>query len=353
MIERIIPLAALAALAACAEAPAPGPQAGDAPEGEAMVAAADPQAVAAGLEILRAGGSAVDAAIAVQAALGLVEPQSSGIGGGAFIMHYDAETQAVSVYDGRERAPADAGPELFFDADNEPLDFTEAWWSGRSIGVPGAVDALRLAHEDHGALAWADSFQPAIALAEDGFEVSDRLNGIIVRFAEFGPLDEWEATRDYFFDLNGQALQTGDIKRNPDYAQTLRAIAENPRALLEGEIARDIVAAARAAPRGSALTQADLESYQAERRDAVCRPYRTYEVCSAPPPSSGGMAINAALEILEHTPIDRHGPDGAMGWHYLIEAMRLTYADRDRYVGDPDFIDVPVAAVGSSRITIR
>jgi len=319
------------------------PPAGTAPGG--MVAAAHPEAVEAGLAMLRAGGSAVDAAAAVQAALGLVEPQSSGIGGGAFIVHYDAETRAVTVYDGREAAPAAAGPELFFKPDGTPMGFREAWTSGRSPGAPGAIDALRLAHADHGRLDWAALFDPAIALAEDGFAVTPRLNRLVGLYAQYGPLDERPETRAYFFDAAGEPLPVGHVLTNPAYADTLRAIAADPRALLEGPIAADIVAAARAAPFGSSLTREDLRSYAAERREAVCRPYRAFLVCSAPPPSSGGVALNSALGVLETLPIRGHGPDSAQGWHLFIEAMRLAYADRDRYVADPDFVEVPVDAL--------
>lgn len=313
--------------------------------GEAMIAAADPRAVEAGLDILRRGGTAADAAVAVQAVLGLVEPQSSGLGGGGFLLHYDAETEEVTVYDGRERAPAAATRELFYKEDGTPLSFREAWTSGRAAGVPGAVDALRLAQADHGRLAWETLFADAIRLAEEGFEVSPRLNMLLTRLAEFGPLDERPATRAYFYDEEGEAWPVDHVLKNPGYAYTLRAIADNPRAMLESGIAGDIVTAARGAPYGSALTEADLAAYEAQEREPICRPYREWLVCSAQPPSSGGVAINSALEILENLPIREYGPETAKGWHYFIEAQRLAYADRDRYVADNEFVDVPVEAL--------
>ncbi len=322
-----------------ADADAPGAQ------GEAMIAAADPRAVEAGLEILRQGGTAADAAVAVQAVLGLVEPQSSGLGGGGFLVYYGAETEDVTVYDGRERAPAAATQELFYKDDGAPLSFREAWTSGRAAGVPGAVDALRLAQADHGRLEWESLFADPIRLAGEGFKVSPRLNMLLTSLAEVGPLDERPATRNYFYNAEGEAWPVDHVLKNPDYAYTLRAIADNPRALLESGIAGDIVTSARNAPYGSALTEADLADYEAQQRAPICRPYREWLVCSARPPSSGGVAINSALEILEHFPIRDYGPETVEGWHYFIEAQRLAYADRDRYVADNEFVDVPVDAL--------
>lgn len=332
------------------------PSAGaDAPgaQGEAMVAAADPRAVEAGLEILRRGGTAADAAVAVQAVLGLVEPQSSGIGGGGFLVHYDAETEEVTVYDGRERAPAAATQELFYKDDGTPLSFREAWTSGRAAGVPGAMDALRLAQANHGRLDWETLFADPIRLADEGFKVSPRLNMLLTRLAEFGPLDERASTRSYFYNEDGEAWPVDHVLKNPDYAYTLRAIADNPRALLESGIAGDIVTAAQGAPHGSALTEADLSAYEAQAREPICRPYREWLVCSAQPPSSGGVAINSALDILENLPIREYGPGTAQGWHYFIEAQRLAYADRDRYVADNEFVDVPVKALLDERYLAR
>lgn len=324
--------------APAAASAATGPQ-----TGPAMVAAANPLAVEAGLDVLRAGGDAVDAAIAVQSVLGLVEPQSSGLGGGAFMLYYDAQSGDLTVYDGRETAPATAGPELFIDpGTGEALGFFDAIFSGHSVGVPGAVAMLALAHEDHGELPWAEGFTAATDLAENGFEVSPRLATLIAAVAPRTPLDEWEATRDYFFTDAGEPLPAGHLLRNPDYAQTTRALAADWRALYEGPLAEAIVAAVQEGPRPGALTLEDLASYEAVRREALCRPYRVWTVCGAPPPASGGISVNEILGLLEPYEMSETGPETLEGWRRFIEASRLAYADRDAYVGDADFVFVPV-----------
>ncbi|MEQ8434671.1 MAG: gamma-glutamyltransferase [Oceanicaulis sp.] len=307
-----------------------------------MVAAANPDAVEAGLAVLRRGGDAVDAAIAIQTTLSLVEPQSSGIGGGAFMVRYDAETGEVRVYDGRETAPSAATPDMFLDEAGEPLGFVEAWRSGLSTGAPGVIAMLASAHEQHGALDWAASFEPAIALARDGFEVAPRLHNISERMASFSDIEDAGAAADYLFDEAGAPWPVGHVLTNPDYARTLELIASDWRSFYEGPIAEAIVAAVGESPRPGLLTLEDLAGYEPRRHDAVCGAYRGHEVCSAPPPSSGGVALNAILGILERFPMSEHGPDTAEGWALFIEASRLAYADRDRYVGDPGFADVPV-----------
>ncbi|MBO6846847.1 MAG: gamma-glutamyltransferase [Maricaulis sp.] len=327
-------------LAACGSGEAPQDTA--APSGPAMVSAANPHAVEAGLEALRAGGDAIDAAIAVQTVLGLVEPQSSGLGGGAFIMYFDAESGDVTVYDGREMAPASAGPDLFLDENGQPLGFFQAVFSGRSIGSPGAIPALARAHEDHGALDWADGFTHAERLASEGFEVSPRLNSLIGRYGQRTPLDEWEATRAYFYTEAGEPLPVGHLLQNPDYAATVRALAENPRALHEGPIAEAIVAAVQAEPLPGALTLDDLAAYEPVVRSPICRPYRQYTICGAPPPASGGVTVNEIMGLLEGYDMSATGPDTLEGWRRFIEASRLAYADRDAYVADADFVTVPV-----------
>lgn len=339
-------------LAACSQAgqdaapptPAPAPDStAQAPtEGPAMVAAANPLAVEAGLEALRNGGDAVDAAIAVQAVLGLVEPQSSGLGGGAFMLYYDAQTGELTAYDGREKAPAAAGPDLFIDPETgEPLSFFDAIFSGHSVGAPGAVAMLAMAHGDHGTLDWADGFTAATDLAENGFEVSPRLHNLIAGVAPRTPLDEWEATRDYFFTDEGEALPVGHVLRNPDYAATTRALAEDWRNLYTGRIAEEIVAAVQAGPRPGTLTLEDLANYEPVRREAICRDYREWSVCGMPPPASGGVSVNEILGLLEPYDMSQTGPDTVEGWRRFIEASRLAYADRDAYIGDPDFVFVP------------
>jgi len=352
MFETTTAIAASLLLAACSQAgqdaapaaPAPAPDStAQAPaEGPAMVAAANPLAVEAGLEALRNGGDAVDAAIAVQAVLGLVEPQSSGLGGGAFMLYYDAQTGELTAYDGREKAPAAAGPDLFIDPETgEPLSFFDAIFSGHSVGAPGAVAMLAMAHGDHGTLDWAEGFTAATDLAENGFEVSPRLHNLIAGVAPRTPLDEWEATRAYFFTDEGEALPVGHVLRNPDYAATTRALAEDWRNLYTGRIAEEIVAAVQAGPRPGTLTLEDLANYEPVRREAICRDYREWSVCGMPPPASGGVSVNEILGLLEPYDMSQTGPDTVEGWRRFIEASRLAYADRDAYIGDPDFVFVP------------
>lgn len=340
---RQLSILVLAAATACAPLSASPPDAPATPraspvQGQAMVAAANPLAVEAGLDVLRRGGSAVDAAVAVQAVLGLVEPQSSGLGGGAFMVHYDAETGKVTAYDGRETAPAAATPALFLDADGEPLPFFTALLSGRSTGVPGAVAMLHMAQKDHGRLAWPSLFEGAERLASEGFVVSPRLKGMIDSRAPQAAQPDALA---YFTKPDGTKYRAGDVLKNPAYAATLRKIAaEGPDALLEGEIARAIVARVHEGELASAMTLEDLASYEPKKGEALCRPYRVYIVC-APPAPSGGPAVLQGLGILENTPIANHGPADPQGWYLFSQASRLMYADRDRYMGDPDFVDVP------------
>lgn len=307
----------------------------------AMVAAAHPIAVEAGLEVLRRGGSAADAAVAVQSALGLVEPQSSGLGGGAFLLHYDAETKSVSVYDGRETAPSAAGPDLFLGEDGAPWPLARAVPSGRSVGAPGAMDALALAQADHGRLAWPSLFEPVARLAEQGFPVPERLHRMAALLAKRdAPMSP--ALRAYLYDAAGAPWPVGRRLANPDYAATLRALARNPRALWEGPIAAAIVEAVAAGPDPGALSLADLAAYRARKTTPICRPYRVYLVCGPPPPASGGVAINAILGLLERHAFILGGPDEPANWSLLAEAQRLAYADRDQFVADPDFVKTPV-----------
>ncbi len=314
--------------------------------GEYMVAAANPLAARAGLHVLRDGGSALDAAIAVQMVLNVVEPQSSGIGGGAFLLHWDAAAKAVSAYDGRETAPAAARPDRFLRPDGAPMGVGEAIASGRSVGVPGVLRMLKLAHERHGVLPWRELFQPAIRLAEEGFEVSPRLHRLI---AADPLLRRNAAARAYFYLPDGRALPAGYRLKNPELAAVLRRVADDgPDAFYQGEIAGAIAAAA-AAPdrygRAGDLAPADLAGYRAVERDAVCGGYRGYRVCGMPPPSSGGIGVLAMLGILERFPLARLGAGSAQAVHLFAEAGRLAYADRDHYVGDPEFVDVPTAGL--------
>ena len=347
-------LSALAAvvLNACAATPAPQRPLSGAPLLQAsasqtsdvtgpFVAAANPLAVEAGMQVLRRGGSAVDAAAAVQAVLGLVEPQSSGLGGGAFMMVYDAASGALTAYDGRETAPASATPELFYE-DGRPLPFMEAVLSGRSTGVPGAVAMLAEAQRRHGALPWRELFGEAERLARDGFVVSPRLAGMIALPAGQARTRWADA---YFTKADGTRYVAGDVLKNPAYARTVAALAaQGPDAFYRGALAREMIAAVRDDPRPGGLSEADLAAYRPVAREALCRPYRVYVVCVPPPPSSG-VALLQLLALAERTPAIQGGPEDVDAWFAFAQLQRLMYADRDRYVGDPGFVDVPVAGL--------
>ena len=319
-----------------------------------MVAAAHPLAAEAGREVLRRGGAAIDAAIAVQAVLGLVEPQSSGIGGGAVLLLWDATTRTLTSWDGRETAPRAAGPDLFLRPDGTPMGFYEAAVGGGAVGVPGVVAMLEAVHRRHGRLAWADLFAPAIALAEEGFAVSPRLASAIA--ADRERLARDPAARAYFFLPDGSPLPAGHLLRNPAYAETLRAIArDGARALAEGPIAEAILAAVRGASWNPGLLAAeDLRAYAPRERDPVCVLYRVWRVCGMGPPSSGGVTVAQILALVSHTnmaALDPHGPEAA---HWLIEAGRLAYADRNLYLADSDFVRVPVRGLlDPAYLTVR
>ncbi len=333
-----------------------------------MVVANHPLATRAGCDILKAGGSAVDAAVAVQSVLGLVEPQSSGLGGGAFMLHYDAVTKKVQAYDGRETAPAAATENYLRYIDQTGADTTApkpggARASGRSIGTPGAVRMLDIAYQDHGKLPWKDLFGYGITLASDGFPIGGRMAAAISSSATNLKRDA-EATA-YFFNADGSPKALGTKITNPAYAKTLNTIAtQGAGAFYSGSIAQGIVdkiGITTAANDGSAITpgvttMSDLANYKAKRRDPVCGTYRDYYVCSMSPPSSGGIAVVASLGILETfnlglykpTAIDLEGgKPTVMGVHLVSEAERLAYADRDKYVADTDFIPLPNGSVDS------
>lgn len=323
-------------LSGCATAPSSPPEP-TAPTG--MIAAANPLAVDAGLAVLRRGGSAVDAAVAVQAVLGLVEPQSSGLGGGAFMVFYDAKTHKVTAYDGRETAPAGADPGMFLGDDGKPMDFVQAILSGRSTGTPGAIAMLAMAQKDHGRLPWNELFGDAEKLADEGFVVSPRLAGMIA--SPFPQAKAPDAVR-YFTKPGGGRYVAGDTLKNPAYAASLRTIAaKGPDGLLKGEIAQSIVNRIGEAPRPGTLSMSDLAGYKPLRKPALCAPYRIYVVCTAQPASSG-VSLLQALALLERTDIASRSPHDPVAWIELAEAERLMYADRDRYVGDPAFVSVPV-----------
>ena len=308
-----------------------------------MVAAANPLAAEAGLEILRQGGSAVDAAVAVQAVLTLVEPQSSGIGGGAFMLHWDATAGSLSTYDGRETAPAAVTPYLFIGDDGKPLGFFDALVGGRAVGVPGVPALLKAAHRRHGNLSWPDLFQAGIDLAEEGFAVSPRLSASIADSRKLMLKQPTSAA--YFLDGSGNPWPTGHILKNPALAQTLRRLAdEGTFGFYTGPTAAAIVQAVKFAPGNpGVLSLTDLATYRAKRREPVCQSYRTWQVCGMPPPTSGGVAVGQILGILENFDLPTLAPGSAEAVHLVSEAQRLTYADRGRYLGDSDFVPVPVA----------
>lgn len=307
-----------------------------------MVAAANPHAVQAGAEVLRAGGTAADAMVAVQAMLGLVEPQSSGLGGGAFLVWYDAESETLTTLDGRETAPLAATPTLFQDADGAPLKFFDAVVGGRSVGVPGTPALMEAMHARWGTQEWASLLAPAITRAEEGFAVSPRLGGLVAQDAE--RLSRFEATAAYFLP-GGVPVQPGETLRNPDYAETLRLMASDGvgvfYALREGAIGADIVEAVQSAPGNPGVLDAwDLALYQVKERPAVCTAYRAHEVCGMGPPSSGALAVGQILGKLDNW--EMPSPDTAEAWRMIGDASRLAFADRGRYVADSDFVPVPV-----------
>jgi gamma-glutamyltranspeptidase/glutathione hydrolase len=306
-----------------------------------MVAAAHPLAAAAGRDILRQGGSAVDAAIAIQMVLTLVEPQSSGIGGGGFLLHYDASNRRVETFDGRETAPADATAEMFLDADGRPAVTSDAQVGGRAVATPGLLRMLEMAHEAHGRLPWSRLFEPAMRLARDGFPVSPRLARLI---QQDGALRALPRARAYFFDQQGNPRQAGEQITNDALAETFRMIANGgANAFYTGAIGRDLVEAVRTSPvHPGVLTRADLESYTALRREPVCGGYRDYRVCGMGPPASGGIAVIQTLGMLQRFELARMAPNAAETVHVITEAERLAFADRAHYLADSDFVEVPV-----------
>jgi gamma-glutamyltranspeptidase/glutathione hydrolase len=306
-----------------------------------MVVSANPAASEAGLKVLEAGGSAADAAVAVQLVLNLVEPQSSGIGGGAFMLHWDAAARELTTLDGRETAPLAADPDYFLKPDGTPQAFDDAVPGGRSVGVPGTLALLELAHRLHGRRPWAELVAPAIRIAEEGFPVSPRLASAINGDAQ--KLQAFSTTTRYFLTAAGTAPEAGTVLKNPDFARTLRLIAEDGSApFYRGEIGQALVEAVRTAPvNPGLLTAEDLAGYRVVIREPVCAPYRAYEVCGMGPPSSGGVAVAQILGLLAHLDMKALGPtvDGA---HAFLEASKLAYADRDLYLADPAFVRVPL-----------
>ncbi len=310
---------------------------------EFAVAAANPLAADAGYQVLQNGGSAVDAAVAIQMVLTLTEPQSSGIGGGAFLMHWDGET--VGAYDGREIAPAGAGETLFLDDDGEPLPFDEAVHSGRSVGVPGTLAMLKTVHEKYGRLPWEELFRPAITLAGEGFSLSPRLHQQLTREKR---LPEDEIARNLFYDEDGNAHPSGYILKNPALAENFRKIAEEGITVFyEGVIAADIVRRVQEHPDPGPITVDDMARYPTQNltRDPICTPWLDYTICGFPPPSSGHLTMMQALGIMEHLDapevILQDSVPTAEWLHHFFESFKLAFADRNRYIADPAFIDPP------------
>ncbi|MBN9454647.1 MAG: gamma-glutamyltransferase [Bosea sp.] len=304
-----------------------------------MAAAANPLAATAGRDILHAGGSATDAAIAIQLVLNLVEPQSSGIGGGAFFIHWDEAGRKVTTLDGRETAPAAAKPDRFM-RDGKPMPFREAVVGGRSVGVPGTLKLLEEAHRRWGKLPWADVVAPALKLAEGGFAISPRLNGLLAGEKDL-PKNALAAA--YFYEPDGKPKAVGTVLKNLAFAATLRAVAaQGSEAFYKGAIAEDIVATVTSHPTNPGdMTLADLAAYKIEEREAVCGAYRIWRLCGMGPPSSGAVALQQMLGVLEGQDLRRMGP-GADAAHWFSEAGRLAFADRALYLADPAFISVPV-----------
>ncbi|KEQ54604.1 gamma-glutamyltransferase [Sphingobium chlorophenolicum] len=310
----------------------------------ATVSAADPRAAEAGQEILRKGGSATDAAIAMMLTLNVVEPHNSGIGGGGFLMHHDGRTGALESIDGREAAPAAARPDRFIGADSQPLPFRQAWPGGYSVGVPGNLRLAWDAHRKWGKLPWADLFQPAIRYAEQGFEVRQRLDtamkAVAPIWSDFPEIQK-------FFWIDGKPAPMGTIVKNPPLAALFKRIAaEGPDAFYLGENARMIAETVTNAPKNPVpMTEADLAGYQAKVRKPVCGPYRVYTVCGMGPASAGGITVLQVLGMVERFPLAQWGKDDPRSWHVIGEAMRLAYADRDTWLGDPEFVQVPISGL--------
>ncbi|WP_318470281.1 gamma-glutamyltransferase [Photobacterium leiognathi] len=308
---------------------------------EWMIATANKYASEAGADVLSKGGSAVDAMITAQLVLGLVEPQSSGIGGGGFLVYWDNDNNQMTTFDGRETAPFAATPRLFQDNQGKPLKFYDAVVGGRSVGTPGTIKLLWRSHEQYGKLAWKSLFLPAIKLAKEGFVVSPRLAAMIEKDAN--NLSRYPATKAYFFDNDGNPIKAGTKLTNPAYANTLLQIADyGPKAFYQGDIARDIVATVQQAEGNpGVLNTMDLASYSVKQREPICAPYRQYKVCGMGPPSSGALTLGQILAMLNHYPLDKLGADNVESWRLIGDASRLAFADRDRYMADSDYVPMP------------
>lgn len=319
---------------------------------QVMVVTANPHATEAGLEVLRRGGSAVDAAVAIEAVLSLVEPQSSGLAGGGFMVHFDAQTKSMAVYDGRETAPAGASPTMFLDENGKRMGFLQAKNSGLSTGAPGVLAMLSLAHKEQGALAWNTLFSHAKTLAKEGFAISPRLYGMLERYGKYIPKNEKEGPTDayqYFFAKDGTPLPAGHILTNPAYAKSLDIIAADVAEFYHGDIARNIAAMVQQSPRAGRLTAEDIAAYEPVKRQALCQPYREMQICGAPPPSSW-LTVGMIMSQLEKSVgFSAQGADDPLNWSLFAQSQQLAYADRDRFVADPDFVNVPIEGMLNDR----
>ncbi|WP_052065909.1 gamma-glutamyltransferase [Thalassospira australica] len=307
-----------------------------------IISAANPHAAKAGADVLRQGGNAIDAMVAVQAMLGLVEPQSSGLGGGAFLVYYDARTGQLTTLDGRETTPMAATPTLFQDENGEPLKFYDAVVGGRSVGTPGTPALLKTAHEKWGQLEWPALLAAATNTADHGFEVSERLASLIA--ADQENLLRDPVAKNYFLDPNGAPLSSGTLLQNPEYAATLRDLAQNgTENFYFGTIARDIVEKVQSASwNPGVLTLRDFANYEVKERAPVCAEYRGYDVCGMGPPSSGGLTVGQILGMVEPFDLSSLGPDAPETWRLIGDASRLAFADRGRYMADTDYVPMPI-----------
>ncbi|MGF1759024.1 gamma-glutamyltransferase [Photobacterium sagamiensis] len=308
---------------------------------EWMVAAANPYASEAGAAMLRQGGNAIDAMVATQLVLGLVEPQSSGIGGGAFLVYWDAEKAALTTFDGREKAPYATTPRLFQNNKGEPLAFFDAVVGGRSVGTPGTVKLLWHTHQRLGKLPWKALFDPAMTLALEGFTVSPRLAKLVESDQEY--LQRSAESKAYFFNQDGSPIKAGQTLKNPVYAETLNQIAEKgASAFYHGPIAKDIVKTVREAEGNpGVLSIMDLATYQVKERQPICAPYRQYSICGMGPPSSGALTLGQIMAMLSHYPMEKLGPHNVQSWRLLGDASRLAFADRGRFMADSDYVPMP------------
>jgi gamma-glutamyltranspeptidase / glutathione hydrolase len=306
-----------------------------------MIASANPYASEAGAAMLRQGGNAIDAMVATQLVLGLVEPQSSGIGGGAFLMYWDAKKEALTSFDGRETAPYGVTPRLFQDDQGEPLKFFDAVVGGRSVGTPGTVKLLQHTHQRLGKLPWKALFEPAINLAKNGFVVSPRLAKLVANDQDY--LQRSTEAKSYFFNQDGSPIKAGQNLKNPAYADTLSQIADQgASAFYNGKIAKDIVKTVRGVEANpGVLSTMDLATYQVKERKPVCAPYRQYSICGMGPPSSGALTLGQIMGMLSHYPIAEMGSDNIQSWRLLGDASRLAFADRGKYMADSDYVPMP------------